>query len=189
MSTIDIMIDLETLGIVPGSVVLSIGAASSVLLPTGLGADDFIGKIDMRDSLYAGLIADPSTLAWWRSQSKAAWEAATTNGDPLVGTLETFSEWLAALRSGSAEQTTGNKLRLWGDASSFDLVLLACAYRAAKLPVPWSYQEEFDYRTLRTLLNSEKPRSKVQHDALSDARAQLVHLQDLLNVLGLAVPK
>lgn len=180
MTPIDIMIDLETLGTTPGSVVLSIGAVASE--KTG----DFYVKIDLRDSLHLGLTVDPDTMSWWRKQSRDAWLASTTGDAGVYPMLSAFTKWLEDLRKGAAEQATGNALRLWGDASSFDLTLLACVYRAAGMPVPWNYREEFDYRTLRTLMGSEKPRSKVQHDGLSDAIAQLVHLQAMLASLRTA---
>ena len=187
MNIVDVMIDLETLGTAPGSVVLSIGA---VARPNWQNADglpyplDFLEtliRIDMRDSIFYGLSVDPDTMSWWRKQAREAWESSISAADalPLSRALETFRDWLDKLRA-AGEGVTGSKLRLWGDSAAFDLVLLACAYRAAKLPVPWTYQEEYDYRTVRNLRRSEKPRSKLQHDGLSDARAQMDHLQRLL---------
>lgn len=185
--TTDVMIDLETLGTVPGSVVLSIGAACS-----DSNTESFYDKIDIRDSLYAGLTADPATLKWWSQQSREAWLESTKvvpvpgeqdGQDTLRSRLGRFTAWLEVLRKGPDHSATGRKLRLWGDAASFDLVLLACAYRAANMPVPWKYTEEHCYRTLRQILKSDKPASKLQHDALGDARAQLLHLQELLKML------
>jgi hypothetical protein len=179
--TIDVMIDLETLGTSPGSVVLAIAAAT-----TSFDRDEqrmFAKRISVVSSLRAGLTVDQSTIGWWSTQPQAVWDAATDSSSPLELVLLSFAEFLGELRKGPDDQASGNKLRLWGDASSFDLVLLACAYRAVRLPVPWEYWDEFDYRTLRTLLDSEKPRSKVHHDALQDARAQLEHLQEMLNKL------
>lgn len=177
--TVDVMIDLETLGTAPGSVVLSIGAVAETAT--------FHGKIDLRDSLHAGLTVDPDTMSWWRKQAASVWrDTAQAGEDPDLGlrnVLGRFAEWLADLRKGDASSPTGAKLRLWGDSAAFDLGLLGCAYRAAGVVVPWDYREESCYRTLRNVLNSEKPRSKVQHDGLSDARAQFAHLQDMLTVL------
>lgn len=186
IKVIDVMIDLETLGTTPGSVVLSIGAAAS---DSYTGPDDlnFHGKIDVRDSLHAGLTVDPDTMSWWRKQPADVWRETVQAGeDPDLGlrsVLGRFTEWLATLRKGDPQSKTGAKLRLWGDSASFDLGLLAAACRAAGQPQPWSYQEEYCYRTLRNVLESEKPRSKTQHDGLSDAQAQLAHLQMMLDAL------
>lgn len=185
MNTVDVMVDLETLGTTPGSVVLSIGAVAN---DPGRGQNAFLTKIDIRDSLHAGLTVDPDTMSWWRKQDREAWlsstNASTSNSDGAIREgLTQFAYWLAALRAGPDTAATGAALRIWGDASSFDLTLLACVYRAVSLPVPWNYTEEFDYRTLRTLMDSKKPRSKLQHDGLSDAIAQMSHLQELLATL------
>lgn len=184
---VDVMIDLETLGTKPGSVVLSIGA---VACQEGLEFT-FYKQIDLRDSLYAGLEADPDTLSWWRKLNREAWLASTKrlegvgDGlDTLKYVLEMFSDWLQDLRKGPDSAPTGRTLRLWGDAASFDLTLLSCAYRAAGVAVPWLYTEEACYRTLRAVLNSPKPASKLQHDALGDAQAQMVHLQEMLKVFA-----
>ena len=177
MNTIDIMLDLETIGTRPGSVVLAIGAVPSE-------GDPFYRKIDLRDSLYLGLTLDVDTMSWWRKQAREAWLSSTDATVSLEFALIDFDEWLLAARKGSDAQTTGNKIRLWGDAASFDCVLLKGVYTAAGKHAPWNYTEEFCYRTLRTLLGSEKPRAKLQHDALSDARAQLFHLQEMLKRLG-----
>lgn len=187
LNVVDVMLDLETLGTVPGSVVISIGASSTapedVSDATSMSRE-FLCKISIASALHAGLVADPDTLSWWRKQPLKVWQEVTDNGGDLAFVLGEFADWLAALRKGPDSSKTGTKLRLWGDAASFDLTLLACAYRAVHMPVPWHYQEEFCYRTLRTILASEKPRSKVQHDALSDARAQLAHLQEMLKGLS-----
>ncbi len=169
MAPTDIMIDLETLGTVPGSVILSIGAVAAPDV-----GPPFNQKITVASSLYAGLTVDADTLAWWRKQDSAAWEESTQGGIDLKVALKNFADWLNDQRPGDL------RLRLWGDAASFDLVLLACAYRAVGLPVPWKYTEEYDYRTLRQLLNSRKPEGTLKHSALSDATAQMGHLQELL---------
>jgi len=191
MSTVDVMLDLETLGTSPGSIVLSIGAASTVRdsLDEQLV---FSKKISVISSMRAGLTSDDETLRWWKSQPDNVWAAAVEGGEELESVLASFGTWLVELRSFKTErQAAGNRLRLWGDANSFDIVLLECAYKAAGVPVPWTYREEFDYRTLRSLFQSEKPPKKVIHDALSDARAQLEHLQQIiekLRALGLSIP-
>jgi hypothetical protein len=173
---IDVMLDLETLGTAPGSVITAIGAVA-----TEGGKIDL--KISVTDCLYYGLTVDPDTLSWWRKQSRSTWEEQTNGQSRLVPALALFSEWIGRLRQGPEGAATGARLRLWGDSASFDLTLLASAYRAAGLTPPWNYREECCYRTLRTVLKSDKPASKTAHGALSDAHAQLTHLQEMLKTL------
>ena len=181
MQLTDVMIDLETLGTAPGSVILSIGGAAVLHGGSLVASADL--KIDVRDSLYHGLTVDPDTLAWWRKQNHDSWEESTAGKLFLRAALEELSSWIARLRKGSALEPTWSRIRIWGDGASFDPVLLEAAYRAAHLPIPWSYHEVHCYRTLRQLFKSEKPASKGQHTALSDATAQLSHLVELLALL------
>lgn len=178
-STVDVMIDLETLGTDPGSVILSIGAIC-VPGPEVDRYEQFYTRIDPLDALYRGLSIDPKTVEWWRNQSQTAWRASVLGGGSLEGALDAFSLWLEKLRAGQESAATGVSLRLWGDSAAFDLGLLKAAYKVSGLPVPWHYREEYCYRTLRQLKNSDKPKAKLQHDALSDAKAQLEHLRELL---------
>jgi hypothetical protein len=171
---VDLMLDLETLGTTSGSVVTAIGIAAS-------DGAEFYEHLPVLEQLYLGLTVSPDTMSWWRSQSPEVWAQATLGTRPLREVLTELRLWIMKRREGAAGQETGNKIRIWGDSVSFDCGLLAAVHRAASVVVPWDYREEFCYRTERTLADSEKPRSKVQHDALSDAKAQLKHLQTLLD--------
>lgn len=170
---IDIVLDLETLGTAPGSVITQIGAAAS-------DGQDLNIKISVTSALYYGLTVDADTLSWWRKQNEQTWQQVTSGASPIRGVLHLFSDWVKERRTGAPDATTGEAIRIWGDGATFDPVLLEAAYRACGIPCPWSYHEVYCYRTLRNLAKSDKPRSKTQHDALSDAKAQLVHLQELL---------
>ena len=173
MTTLDVMLDIETLGTAPGSVVLAIGAACE--------GDQFYAQLPVLPQIFLGLTIDADTMSWWRKQDPVAWASSTQGSGGIADALVHFSQWLAKLRRGAEDQPTGNKIRVWGDSCSFDCGLLACVYRAAGVLTPWAYSEEYCYRTLRQLRFSEKPKAKLQHNALDDARAQFVHLQELLN--------
>lgn len=96
----------------------------------------------------------------------------------LAITLALLSGFVKQRRAGDG--STGERIRVWGDGATFDPVLLEAAYRACNMPCPWYYTEVYCYRTLRQLKDSKKPASVTAHDALSDAKAQLKHLQELL---------
>ena len=65
-----IMVDLETLGTAPGSVILSIGAVRFDV-EKGL-LDEFYVNIDVESSQRLGLTIDGDTVMWWLKQSDAA---------------------------------------------------------------------------------------------------------------------
>src|SRR5688572_9943106 len=68
-----VMVDIETLGSAPGSVILSIGAVW--FGDDGLGSE-FYRTVDIFDSLLRGLTIDAATVAWWRDQGVRAQRVA-----------------------------------------------------------------------------------------------------------------
>lgn len=172
-----VMIDLETLGTIPGSVILSIGAVRAYGAGTLPAADKFFCTIGLESSIWAGLMPSSTTVGWWKGQDTAA--LARLTREPhfprLKDALENFTGWL----SGSPGAW------LWGDSAAFDLGLLAAAYRAVGLDVPWGYRQECDYRTLRQARpDIKKPYNALAHDSLADAETQLKHLFELLPAIG-----
>ena len=173
-----IMVDLETLGTAPGSVILAIGA---VRFDDTKILDEFYVNINPESCIAAGLHMDVSTVMWWMGQSDEARKALVA-GEALVlqEALAEFGKW--ALSIGSNVSIPVDEL--WGNGSDFDNVLLAHAFAAAQLPLPWSFRTHRCYRTVRSLVHSvpfEKP--AVAHNALEDARAQAKHLVEMLEHL------
>lgn len=167
-----VMLDLETMGNTPGSVITSIGAAQ-------FGDDTiictFYRRINPESCIAAGLHMDPSTVMWWLRQGEQA-RRELSEGDniPLAESLLRFSRWLPA----GAD--------VWGDGAAFDNVLLSCAYQALLMPRPWSYRNDRCYRTVRNLrpeIEREQSPETVHH-ALHDAVAQARHLMKILKAIG-----
>lgn len=163
----NVMIDLETFGVRPGSVILSIGAVRFCPQSGELG-QTFHQTISLASCLQYGLTIDPSTVAWWLKQSEAAQvvlkAAAGSAAQDLPVVFAEFSAWL---RSGPS------KPLIWGCGANFDNVLLRAAYERCDLRAPWS---PFDDRCFRTLKDGnadlEPKREGVHHDALDDALHQ-----------------
>lgn len=173
---VDVMIDIETLGTVPGSVILSIGA--SAVAPDYEAACE--RKISIASALHAGLKIDEDTLAWWRKQDVRAWNASTNGQEDIDNALAAFWRWF------DEQRKWGDVLRVWGDGAIFDMGLIEAAYRVVGGKPPWKYGEVHCYRTLRQLMNSPKPKLSdgEKHTALADARSQMIQLQQLLGQLS-----
>lgn len=170
------MLDVETLGTAPGSVIFSLGAVRFTV--------DRIEKviaipIKLDSCVRDGLKVDPATVLWWLVQApepRTLAVEAMKNGQDLYDALLTFSSFLAE------EEFTG----IWGNGAGFDLPMLSAAYRAAGLPQPWSHRQERCYRTLRALAPHVEPAtSLIAHDAIQDATAQALTLQRILLATGL----
>lgn len=167
------MLDLETLGNTPGSIIVSIGAVKFTNSTDTVGiTDEFYIKINPEDAAKHGLHMDVSCIQWWLKQNeKARLEVASLEGAfPLDLALRQFGVW------------AGHVDELWGDGSDFDNVLLACAYRKTDIALPWSFRANRCYRTIKNL-NKDIPYEGggVAHHALDDARAQAYHLMKIEN--------
>jgi hypothetical protein len=181
MVAANVMIDLETLGNVPGSTILSIGAI-------GFGPDGFEPMraiylaINRKSCKDAGLIEDPETVAWWNDQSeeakRALREADSIRTSLSVGrALNDFSKWL--------NKQFSNSLLLWGNGSFYDLgILEAARIKTGHYPI-WPKHADRCYRTLKNLRKDIvfEP-SGIKHDALDDAIAQAQHATKILNAIG-----
>jgi hypothetical protein len=158
-----VMIDIETLGNTPGSVIVSIGA---VRFDMGNGiTDEFSAVIDPVDAQSRGLHLDAGTVMWWFDQSeeaRAAWLAADCV--KLEYALMALHDWI--VREGT------EKLEVWAKGASFDGLLLETAFRACGLPVPWQYWQLKCYRTVLKWWGETFAAHAGAHDALADARHQ-----------------
>jgi len=170
----NVMLDLETLGTRPGSVIVSIGAV--FFDEAGLGPKTTIA-IDIADAQREGLTIDAETVRWWLAQSPAAKEAFGFDGLSLRTALKQFTEWLQTHNQGKAP-------RIWGNGASFDLALLAEAYARCGMDRPWRYSHERCYRTLAAGTCITKPEPEIAHNALSDAIAQAEHAVQILREIS-----
>jgi hypothetical protein len=126
---------------------------------------------------------DPATVQWWTEQSDEA-QAAFADPVDLREALRQFTVWLDALIASpylTAKPQHCTTLRLWSHGAAFDPPILAAAYDAVGLPVPWHYRAPRDTRTLfdaagiedhSALLARHSGDDRVQHHALSDAICQ-----------------
>src|SRR5690242_10125798 len=173
MST-DIMIDLETLGLQPGCVLLSVGAAAFNLWePNSLG-DTFHCNVNRTSCVTLGMFIDKDTELWWSQQSEEA-RAGLWTPQPvdLSIALYHFFGWI---------DKHGSNVRVWSHGAGFDLPLIHDAARRVGFRVPWSFRNERDTRTLfhmaRNLLPWEQfktimeQKSGVHHHAKDDAVTQ-----------------
>lgn len=171
----DVMVDLETLGSVPGCSILSIGAVG--FGPGRVGSDTFEVVVTRESCAAAGLHEDRETIAWWDRQSPAAREvlrqaASDQTSEPLLSALTQFSSWLGQF---------GANVRVWGNGADFDNAILAAAYRAVGMKPYWRFWNGRCYRTLKGLRPDIKlDRSGTSHRALDDALSQAEHASRLL---------
>lgn len=174
--TPDIMVDLETMGSRPGSVICAIGAVA-FNAERGYVREEFYQVIDMASCQRQGLRFDAETIKWWLKQSDAARWALCTASVSLEATLDGFSSWWKRM---------GGQ-RIWGHGGNFDDPLLASAYKAAGIEAPWKFWDSRCTRTIFAAAGGIKPdrAEGVHHNALDDAKAQVASVIDAYHILGL----
>lgn len=163
----DVMVDLETLGTLPGSVILSIGAVA--FNEMGVDSEGFYRSIRRSDCEKAGLKTSPETLAWWEKQSPEARTVLNdSNAASLFTALKHFNDWLGQFP---------DTVSIWGNGANFDNPLLACAYDAVSVKPYYKFWNERCYRTVKNQYpDIDLERKGTYHNALDDARCQAEHL-------------
>lgn len=163
----DIMVDLETLDTRPSSIILSIGACK-----VNWGGDfepthDFYRIISVESCKEVGLTESASTRAFWNGQPEEARKVFT---DPNVSLLQGLSDFANYLRTFGV-----SKVKLWGNGSDFDNVILTHAYDKLGLNAPWRFYNNRCFRTVRKTFShliEEPDRTGTHHNALDDAKFQ-----------------
>lgn len=168
--SIDIMIDLETLGIKAGYGILSIGACSFD------SKHKFYSKVLPSSNLKYGLKEDSATIAWWQKQSLEAHQESFSGTEDLLFVLGAFSDFLRTLPEDIRH------VYVWGNGADFDLPILQAAYTAVGVPAPWSAFNGRCYRTLKNLYKGVEPDKFVgeKHTAIADAEYQAKHAYKIL---------
>ncbi len=190
----DVMVDLEAFGTQASACIPSVGAVGFDQNGRVPHAEFYITGINIQTCLDAGLTINGETLYWWMKQSDDAraeitrqrFIDTTTLADPysrpellqrptLQEALEEFAHFIDT-------QTIGRQhVRIWGNGSDFDNVILAHAYRAMGMEIPWEFWNNRCYRTLKNQYRHiELERTGTHHSAYDDARSQAKHCIRLL---------
>ncbi|MGV3580025.1 3'-5' exonuclease [Brevundimonas sp.] len=170
----DVMVDLETRGSRPGSIILSIGA---VAFADSLSPRHFYTVVNTDSCRAAGLIEEVETMEWWKGQSdeaRAVLDEAEASPVMLRDALAAFADFLN--RYGGA-----GRVKVWGNGSDFDNAILAAAYTAADMPTPWRFWNNRCFRTAKNLTTVPAPlREGIHHNALDDAIFQATYAVQIL---------
>lgn len=175
----NVMVDLETLGTVPGCAILSIGAVAFCPRTQTLGERLYI-EINRHNTRQAGLKINESTLAWWKTQPGGLeFLARTDSGGEILSTALTGLTYFL-------EQFDLKEVRVWGNGSDFDNAILAAAYDAIGLETPWKFWNNRCFRTLKSVCGHglSMPRTGVHHNALDDAVTQANLAMKILGKMG-----
>ena len=167
---INIMLDLETMGTMPNSAIVAIGAVK-FSLEEGIG-DKFYEVITLDSSMKKGFDVEASTIKWWMRQSDDARKEIFGKGMAVKDTLIKFQEYMG--------KNTSN-IQMWGNGSDFDNVILGNAFRAYGVTAPWPYHGNRCFRTIKSSFDKlDVANLGTAHNALHDAEYQATYLTALV---------
>ncbi len=166
------MVDIETLGTKPNSVVLTVGGCKFDPFSLADPYDYFIMRLDVDEQTAQGRFVDDRTLAWWGRQAPEIQEEAFSleNRIDIKTFCTTFNKWLV-----------GVDIK-WAQGPRFDYGILESLFDDFDHHINWAYWQEADSRTIFNLMPGD-PRKDAQgnqtghHDALADAIVQAIAVQ------------
>lgn len=173
----ELIIDIETMGTEPDTVVLSIGALFVSLNP-GVQIKEspiFYEKINLNCPHNKERSKTESTAIWWSEQDPEVAAEALDGTESLQVIMQRFYDWIIA-------NCNPKYVKPWGNGSVFDVVILENAFKQVGIEVPWKYWNVRDVRTIVDLAEqvghkkSLYPFHGKPHHALHDAlhEAQIV---------------
>ena len=176
MANTDIMIDLETLDVLPSATILTIGAVR--FDPFGMDVEEpscekFYVKVDLDSCDRIGLTTSQATIDWWAGQSKEAQdEAFSPEGRiDIVDAMNQLYKFCWGAK------------RVWSHGASFDTIICEHIFRKIGKAVPWQFWEVRCTRTLFDIgINPTRP-PVLKHHALEDAWNQAVGVQNVYKAL------
>jgi DNA polymerase III alpha subunit (gram-positive type) len=195
---LDIMVDLETLGLGDDATIIQI-AALAFDITNGEIIDSFEAYVDIAKT---ELNADGSTIKWWLGTDKELFTDLILNGQvPLESALEDFSCWINGL-SQSEDDPFYKDIFLWGNGILFDNAKLKTQFEKHDQVYPIFYRNDRDVRTILELaihklgIKEKELRGKLdkhlelkfkvgltKHDALDDAHYQVELVTFCYNIL------
>jgi len=172
------MIDLETLGVEPDSVVITLGAIKFDSYSDTEPHDGLYLRCDIEEqSEKYNRSIDDNTLAWWGRQEQNIQDEAFGDHENRVNmdTLtKAINKWCVGLD------------QLWCQGPLFDYAILQNLYKQVGKPCPWNYWQIRDSRTLFSMMPSD-PRKAIQeeaHNALADCYYQAKCVQSTFKHFG-----
>ncbi|WP_437918957.1 3'-5' exonuclease [Sphingobacterium sp. LRF_L2] len=170
------MIDIETLGTRPYSVILTV-AAVRFDSKTGIVGDTFYDRISVKNSLENEFVTDADTLKWWGTQPSETMREAFCGESSVENAMVGLMDFVG----------DNSDTRVWANSPSFDLSLIRNACERLLIHVQWNYGQERDVRTLSNLnpeIRYTVPFVGNKHDALADCRHQIKYLVATLKTLS-----
>ena len=167
----DIIVDLETLGIGEDSIIVQVGAIK-FNRNTGERLDSFLKNISINTSIAAGFKLETEVYNWWMEQNKKVRASVFNNKNKSV--REVMVELNNFIKGADA---------IWSHAT-FDFPKIMYHLKALGIPPSFSFRSARDLRTIVDISKLDLgkiPKNEMAHNALVDCEYQLEYLIEGLN--------
>lgn len=167
------MIDIETMGVNPNSVIMTIAAQVFDPLSNGWPEKHFYARVSPESQ--PNRVIDETTVEWWAQQvPEAKREIFEEVGRrPLHECLEDLGKLI------------WQSDRIWANGPTFDMNILENAYKEHGIRLPWKFWTVRDARTVYSLWPDMPDVKSASHHALDDCKRQIEMLQSCIKHLGI----
>ncbi len=209
--TLDIMLDLETIGLCDNVVLTQISAVAFNMqkvkhkvpfdnypIQKGSTLSEFNVHIDAKSCVANGLKVDGSTVEWWLKQPedvinnvfvKAIMGGEGTYGLPVA--LESFKNWIDETK----KKYKKKYVNVWGNGMLADNKWIRQAFKACSMPEPWQFYQDRDVRTIvelgKRIFQYDYKSVEFEgqkHNALDDCKHQIKYVCEIFDRLMRAAP-
>jgi hypothetical protein len=161
------MIDLETLATSVDAVILTLGAVKFDSYSDTDPWDPVYLKLEIDPQLELGRVVSDDTLAWWGKQTAEAQAEAFDEQNRI-----SLADAVAEIRRAVAHCD-----EVWAQGPQFDISMLELLFRSLGEPVPWSYGQVRDSRTLLGASPDCRIFPEQAHNSLADAYCQALSVR------------
>lgn len=186
------MVDCETLGVVGGYAVLSLGAVRfDAFSPWGAdgqriaAADQIKIRISRESNRKYGLKESAKTLAFWAGQTEEAREEAFGGTVDLKVALVAYREWCLDTFGGIVDNMAGYETmdaNSYCHGATFDVPMLEWIYDHLEIPSPFPYNRTRDTRSVFELAGVAY--KGVSHKVIEDCYGQCAALCRSHDIIG-----
>lgn len=178
---LDVMLDIETLGVNEGSIILSV-AMKSFRLDGSIPSENlcFYKNINVLSSLMKHLRSDFATEEWWANQAEET-RKRMMDGQRTSLDVDSVMRLVYEVLSKYHRQYS---LYLWGrGVGSFDLPLLDYVMKLVvgdQYKTPWNYWSAVDVRSIVQFCGycgMDHDKMATPHDAMEDVNKQILETQ------------
>lgn len=170
----DLMVDIETVGRVPGCAIIQIAAVPFNINTGEVSNNVFKMSINLDHQLKSGkgFTYCSNTYKWWMKENPKLFKKLSKSQYKYNQVGDAFQKWFRSLKN-------YNEIRVWGNSNRFDLGIIDGWYRKSIGPnfQPfWNTWLENDCRTLSNLKPSIKKNLRfigTKHNAIDDCKHQI----------------